>query len=114
MLKGEWPQGGCSTCKVVEDAGGWSDRQHNLEIRGLTPPELLRDPTALFVSPKIVEIFAQNLCNLSCVYCNGNLSSKIEQENKNSEISIKTIYTFLLSQCLLLQPNKYLLNLSIG
>jgi len=83
MLNGEWPQsGGCETCKVVEDAGGWSDRQHNLEIRNLTPPELLENPKAIVVSPKIVEIFAQNTCNLSCVYCNGNLSSKIEQENK--------------------------------
>jgi hypothetical protein len=80
MLNGEWPQGGCEACKVVEDAGGWSDRQHNLDIRGLTPPELLTDPTATIVSPKIVEIFAQNICNLACVYCNGNLSSKIEQE----------------------------------
>ena len=81
MLKGEWPTGGCEYCKNIEEAGGHSDRQHNLEIRGLTPPELLADPTAVVVSPKIVEIFAQNVCNLACVYCNGNLSSKIEQEN---------------------------------
>jgi hypothetical protein len=81
MLRGEWPQGGCEACRVVEDAGGWSDRQHNLDIRGLTPPELLTDSTAIKVSPKIIEIFAQNVCNLACVYCNGNLSSKIEQEN---------------------------------
>jgi pyruvate-formate lyase-activating enzyme len=80
MLNGEWPSGGCETCRVVEEAGGWSDRQHNLNIRGLTPPELLTDPTAVMVSPKIVEIFAQNVCNLACVYCNGKLSSKIEQE----------------------------------
>lgn len=80
MLNGQWPQGGCEACKVVEDAGGWSDRQHNLDIRGLTPPELLTDPAAVVVSPKIVEIFAQNTCNLACVYCNGNLSSKIQQE----------------------------------
>lgn len=81
MLKGEWPTGGCEYCKTIEDAGGWSDRQHNLDIRGLTPDELISDPTAIRVSPKIVEIFAQNLCNLSCTYCNSNLSSKIEQEN---------------------------------
>lgn len=81
MLKGEWPQGGCEYCKVIEDAGGWSDRQHNLEIRGLTPPELDVNPTAVEVTPRIVEIFAQNTCNLACIYCNGNLSSKIEQEN---------------------------------
>lgn len=81
MLKGEWPTGGCEYCKTIEDAGGFSDRQHNLGIRGLTPDELMFDPTAIKVSPKIVEIFAQNICNLSCTYCNSSLSSKIEQEN---------------------------------
>ena len=82
MLKGEWPTGGCEYCRVIEEAGGHSDRQHNLEIRGLTPPELEQDLTAVQVSPRIVEIFAQNTCNLSCTYCNSNLSSKIEQENR--------------------------------
>lgn len=82
MLKGEWPTGGCEYCRVIEEAGGHSDRQHNLEIRGLTPPELEQDPKAVSVTPRIVEIFAQNTCNLSCTYCNSNLSSKIEQENR--------------------------------
>ena len=82
MLKGEWPKGGCEYCQVIEKAGGHSDRQHNLEIRGLTPPELETDLQAVRVTPRIVEIFAQNTCNLSCTYCNSNLSSKIEQENK--------------------------------
>jgi len=81
MLAGQWPKGGCEYCQVIENSGGWSDRQHNLDIRGLTPPELEIDPTAITVSPRIVEIFAQNTCNLSCIYCNGNLSSRIEQEN---------------------------------
>lgn len=82
MLNGQWPGAGCEACKLIEDAGGWSDRKHNLEIRGMTPPELETDPTAIVVSPRLVEIFAQNTCNLSCLYCNGSLSSKIEQENK--------------------------------
>ena len=81
MLNGEWPSGGCEYCKDIESAGGWSDRQHNLDIRGLTPPELEQDPVATSVTPRIVEIFAQNTCNLACIYCNANLSSKIEQEN---------------------------------
>ena len=81
MLEGKWPKGGCEYCQVIEEAGGHSDRQHNLEIRGLTPPELETDPTAVNISPRIVEIFAQNTCNLSCIYCNGNLSSQIEREN---------------------------------
>jgi hypothetical protein len=81
MLEGKWPQGGCEYCMNIENAGGWSDRQHNLDIPGLTPPELETDLTAVQVSPRIVEIFAQNTCNLQCIYCNGNLSSRIEQEN---------------------------------
>jgi MoaA/NifB/PqqE/SkfB family radical SAM enzyme len=81
MLEGKWPTGGCEYCKDIEDAGGWSDRQHNLDIRGLTPPELESSTTEVHVSPRIVEIFAQNTCNLSCTYCNASLSSKIEQEN---------------------------------
>ena len=47
MLRGEWPTGGCEYCKNIEDAGGWSDRQHNLDIRGLTPPELETNLTAV-------------------------------------------------------------------
>jgi MoaA/NifB/PqqE/SkfB family radical SAM enzyme len=82
MLDGQWPTGGCEYCEKIETAGGWSDRQHNLEIRGLTPPEMESDQSAVYVTPRIVEIFAQNTCNLACTYCNGNLSSKIEQENK--------------------------------
>jgi hypothetical protein len=81
MLAGQWPTGGCEYCKKIEDSGGWSDRQHNLNIRGLTPLELETDPTATHVTPRLVEIFAQNTCNLACIYCNGNLSSRIEQEN---------------------------------
>jgi len=82
MLKGEWPTGGCEYCRDIELAGGWSDRQHNLEIQNLTPPELEDDPTAIHVTPRLVEIFAQNTCNLSCTYCNSTLSSKIEHENR--------------------------------
>lgn len=81
MLEGKWPTGGCEYCKNIEDAGGWSDRQHNLEIPNLTPVELETDPTAIVVSPKIVEIFAQNICNFACVYCFSHNSSRIEQEN---------------------------------
>jgi len=81
MLRGEWPGHGCEYCRDTEQAGGWSDRQHNLDIPGLTPPELWSEPAATHVTPRIVEIFAKNTCNLACVYCNANLSSKIEQEN---------------------------------
>lgn len=81
MLRGEWPSGGCEYCRSIEESGGWSDRQHNLDIRDLTPPEVENDLAAVRVTPRIVEIFAQNTCNLRCTYCNSNLSSKIQQEN---------------------------------
>jgi pyruvate-formate lyase-activating enzyme len=82
MLQGKWPTGGCEYCRDIEAAGGHSDRLHNLEIRDLTPPELESDQTAVEVTPRIVEIFAQNTCNFSCVYCNAHLSSQIESENR--------------------------------
>lgn len=82
MLNGEWPQGGCEYCQQIETSGGYSDRQHNNSIGGYTPIELYSDPTAVYVTPKIIEIFAQNTCNFSCVYCNESLSSQIETENK--------------------------------
>lgn len=81
MLEGKWPGGGCEYCRDVEKAGGHSDRQHNNLIPGLSPEELESDQTAVVVTQRIQEIFADNTCNLSCVYCNSNLSSKIEQEN---------------------------------
>jgi pyruvate-formate lyase-activating enzyme len=82
MLEGKWPTGGCEYCRDIEESGGWSDRQHALETRNLLPKELETDSTEVFVTPTIVEIFAKNTCNLACTYCNGSLSSKIEQENK--------------------------------
>jgi hypothetical protein len=82
MLKGEWPTGGCEYCRKIEDAGGWSDRQHNNDIGGYTPKELVDNPLATHVTPRIVEIFARNTCNLSCIYCAEDLSSQIQAENK--------------------------------
>ena len=82
MLKGEWPTGGCEYCQKIEVAGGHSDRQHNNNIGGYVPIELAIDPTATHVTPRIVEIFAQNTCNFNCVYCAEDLSSQIQNENK--------------------------------
>ena len=82
MLKGEWPTGGCEYCQKIEVAGGHSDRQHNNNIGGYVPIELATDPTATHVTPRIVEIFAQNTCNFKCIYCFEDLSSQIQTENK--------------------------------
>jgi hypothetical protein len=82
MLEGKWPTGGCEYCQDIEKAGGFSDRQHNNDIGGYVPIELKTDLKAVHVSPKIVEIFAQNTCNLACLYCFEDLSSRIQTENK--------------------------------
>jgi hypothetical protein len=81
MLNGEWPGHGCEYCRDIENAGGLSDRVHSLTRRNAAPVELITNPTATSVTPRVVEIFAQNTCNFSCVYCNDSLSSRIQQEN---------------------------------
>lgn len=95
MLKGLWPEDkhGCEYCKNVEDSGGTSDRQMWLSrSHGATkiPPELFKDPTATQVTPTILEIYFNNTCNLSCVYCGPELSSKWNDElGKFGKISIE-------------------------
>ena len=85
MLRGQWPQGGCQYCQRIESAGGTSDRmyQFNSGREGeLPPPELSTDPVAIEVTPTILEVYFNNTCNMSCVYCNSWLSTKWEEENK--------------------------------
>lgn len=94
MLLGEWPQKGrgCDYCSKIEKSGGFSDRMHNNNIGGYTPIELLSNPTATVVSPKIIEVFADNTCNLACVYCDDKRSSKIEIENRKWSTKKPEIY----------------------
>lgn len=82
MLDGKWPTGGCEYCANIERVGGQSDRQFQLQIPGLTPPELDADPTAVEVTPRILEVYFDNVCNMSCIYCWDGFSSKIQQENQ--------------------------------
>ena len=87
MLNGEWPNSpdhvGCKYCKNIEDSGGISDRQYMTETQvDQTPDELLDDPTAVVVTPTVLEIFLSNTCNLACTYCRVGNSSKIEAESK--------------------------------
>jgi organic radical activating enzyme len=81
MLDGKWPSGGCEYCKNIEDSGGYSDRMLHLTIPNQSPPELEQDITATVVTPRIVEVYFDNLCNMSCIYCYDGFSSKIQQEN---------------------------------
>lgn len=81
MLDGQWPTGGCDYCEKIESAGGSSDRMMHLAIPDLTPPELDTDLNAVSVTPRIVEVYFDNTCNLSCIYCHNGFSSKIHYEN---------------------------------
>lgn len=85
MRRGEWPQEGCQYCEKIEAAGGTSDRQYQLLMQhdlDRTPTELLEDPTLNEVVPTILEIYFNNVCNMSCLYCGSHFSSKWEEETK--------------------------------
>jgi organic radical activating enzyme len=82
MLAGQWPTGGCEYCSSIEQAGGSSDRTMHLKIPNLVPPELDQSTEEVFVTPRIVEVYFDNVCNMSCLYCIDELSSNIYQENQ--------------------------------
>ena len=83
MLDGQWPEdSSCYYCRDIEKSGGSSDRMRHLAIPNQSPPELDSDPTAVVVQPTVLEIFFNNQCNLSCLYCDPFLSSKINSEYK--------------------------------
>ena len=82
MLDGEWPGHGCEYCQKIEQTGGFSDRMLHNTISDLSPVELEEDPTVLSINPTVLEVFFDNTCNLSCLYCSPQESSKIAEENK--------------------------------
>lgn len=87
MLQGMWPERGCEYCRQIEQAGGQSDRMTNLDMAGIhAPEELDRDPSAVRVSPRIVEVYFNNTCNLKCTYCGPHFSSLWDAENKQHGI----------------------------
>jgi len=89
MLEGNWPSSDnnkydldyCGFCRKIEDNGGFSDRHYQLTIPNYTPSELKEDASSIVVSPTILEVFFNNTCNLSCNYCSGKISSKIQAED---------------------------------
>ncbi len=82
MLDNQWPQAGrgCEYCKDIEDLGGVSDRTFHNNIPGLTPVDF--DINTNQVTPRILEIFLSNTCDLACVYCMPIFSSRINDELK--------------------------------
>jgi hypothetical protein len=74
MLEGKWPTG-CAYCSKTEAVGGTSDRQSHNNIPALIPNDL-----NTVTQPKLLEVFFNNTCNLSCLYCSPVLSSTWSQE----------------------------------
>jgi hypothetical protein len=76
MLQGQWPEKGCEYCRNIEAAGGASDRITNLDFWSFDQPrELQLNPLATSVTPRILEIYFNNTCNLKCTYCRPEFSS---------------------------------------
>lgn len=83
MLQGQWPINGCEYCQNIELAGGSSDRTTNLNFPGIhAPPEVDVDTNAVHVTPRILEVYFDNTCNLKCLYCGPHFSSLWNAENK--------------------------------
>ena len=83
MLKGEWPGNGCEYCKKIEQAGGISERTGFINRSDLVPPEIEKvklGPYPTKVTPRILEVYFNNLCNQKCVYCSPYFSSLIQHE----------------------------------
>jgi hypothetical protein len=104
MLSGQWPDSngptpikkhsGCEVCREVEAANGVSDRlslNSNSAFQYRVPKELKEDNRSINVTPTTLEVYFNNQCNLSCIYCSPKFSSKIAAENlkydpENSEL----------------------------
>ena len=83
MLQGQWPVTGCEYCQDIEAAGGSSDRMTNLDFPGIHAPiELINNSTATHVTPRMLEVYFDNTCNLKCLYCGPYFSSLWDAENK--------------------------------
>jgi len=82
MNSGQWPAGvGCEYCKNIESNGGISDRLYHNNIPGLTPVDFSEDASKP-LTPRILEIYFHNTCDLACMYCLPVFSSRINEEIK--------------------------------
>jgi len=83
MLAGQWPESGrgCEYCQKIETYGGVSDRLYHNNVPGLTPVDF--DITGdQNVTPRILELYLTNTCDLACVYCLPIFSSRNNEELK--------------------------------
>lgn len=88
MNNNQWPTNSCAYCKNIEDNDGVSDRIKQIEFIkqsndiDLIPKELIVNPNAVDVSLTMLEVYFSNRCNMSCLYCGPQLSSKWVKEDK--------------------------------
>ena len=81
MLRSEWPERGCEYCQNIEKTGGISDRITNLDLQGNHAPiEMDIDVNETRVTPRILEVYFDNTCNLKCLYCSPSFSSLWDAE----------------------------------
>lgn len=90
MLSGLWPGDGCEYCRDLERAGALSDRLDLNKDIHLTPPELEENPKAINVTPRMVEVYFNNLCNLGCIYCSATYSTVWEYEEEKFGLADET------------------------
>lgn len=91
QLAGRFPPQGCEYCEQIEKTGGISDRLLHATVPDVYPLELDSEVLATHVTPRILEIFINNRCNLSCIYCDESNSTRIQKENKKFGYSIQGI-----------------------
>jgi hypothetical protein len=83
MLEGKWPEGrGCEYCRYKEESGGISDRLYHNSLTDGTPVDFDPNKNNLYVTPRVLEIYLNNTCNMACLYCIPIFSSKINDELK--------------------------------
>lgn len=86
MMDGKWPGGGCEYCQKIEEVNGISDRMientGRADMKRYIPIELQKNNRAVKVTPTIVEVYFNNLCNMSCIYCSADYSTTWENENR--------------------------------
>lgn len=95
MLAGQWPGRGCEYCRDIERAGGKSDRtlMNSAPPYDAYPKELDKNKHETKLTPKMVEVYFNNLCNLGCVYCSAEYSTVWEVENKKHKPIIELEHT---------------------
>jgi len=87
MQKGKWPGEGCEYCRDIEAAGGLSDRLELMNDIEFAPKELRKNPRSINLTPAMVEVYFNNLCNLNCIYCSAEYSTVWEAEEKKFNLA---------------------------